>query len=169
MESIIDNIIPHLQTWWPQIRTIGYFLGGLLVLMSLFQKANPKNKYESAKIVWTFIAGVLLLNFPIFIDTLAQTIFATGSEQSLSYSPPSHPGSSYIKFAVYATMLIGAAGVVRGCLLIRDTKNGAPQVTRGVVHFIGGILAINIVQFIGLLARTAGGDVQTTFSKVFGS
>jgi hypothetical protein len=169
MDTVMERIIPLIAAWWEPVITIFYFLGVVLVVASVVQLPNPQNKYKLSKVILTGIAGILLLNLPELMDSLSYTIFNTGSEHTLSYSPPSHPGSVYVKFAIYAVKFIGLLGIGRGCWLLRDNANGQAQVMRGAVHFVGGILAVNIVQFINLLGESIGGDTQSTITAIIGN
>ena len=82
--------------------------------------------------------------------------------------PPSSPGSIYIQFAVYAIASIGVIGIARGLCLIRDTPNQSMNLSRGLVHLFGGILAVNLVTFLRGLGATVGGDVQTYIANIIG-
>ena len=99
------------------------------------------------------------------MDSLSMTVFNQSSEQALSYSPPSSPGSIYIQFAVSS---IGVIGIARGLCLIRDTPNQSMNLSRGLVHLFGGILAVNLVTFLRGLGATVGGDVQTYIANIIG-
>ena len=78
------------------------------------------------------------------------------------------PGSIYIQFAVYAIASIGVIGIARGLCLIRDTPNQSMNLSRGLVHLFGGILAVNLVTFLRGLGATVGGDVQTYIANIIG-
>jgi hypothetical protein len=174
METIIDRIIPELTPAWPMLMITAYAVGGFLILLSGIHalkcgERGAGGKHSFYGIALTFCAGILLLNFPEWMNTLARTLFNSGSEQSLSYSAPSHPGSSYVTFAVKFVRLIGAIGIIRGCVLLRDSASQSPQFFRAVTHFIGGILCVNVVQFINILASTAGGDMQSTVAQIIGA
>ena len=102
------------------------------------------------------------------MDSLAMTVFNQSSEQSLSYTPPSSPGSVYIQFAVYAIATVGVIGIARGLCLMRDTPNQPMQFSRGIVHLFGGIIAVNLVTFLRGIGATIGGDVQAYITKIIG-
>ena len=166
MNTILEKLIPVIASWLEPISIIFYFLGVILIVIALIQLSS---KNQSGKPVLSGLAGIILLNFPTFIDNVSYTVFNSGSEKLFSYAPPTHPGSIYIQFTVYAVQLIGVLGFGRGCWLLRDTANGQPQVMRGFIHFIGSIFAVNIVQFIKFLGISIGGDTQSTISTVFGN
>ncbi len=168
MENYVANVIPHLQQWWPVIITLAYLVGVAFTVVAAVQAVSQKQRFNRSTAAWSFLAAVLLLNLPALMDSLSMTVFNQSSEQSLSYSPPSHPGSIYIQFATYAIMTVGAVGIARGICLMRDTPNQAMNMSRGIVHLFGGILAVNIIPFLRGIGATVGGDVQSYIAKIIG-
>lgn len=116
MDNYVANVIPHLQQWWPVLVRLAYLIGVSFAVMSLGQAVSHKHRFNRSTAVWTFVCAVLLLNLPALMDSLSMTVFNQSSEQSLSYSPPSSPGSVYIQFAVYAIATVGVIGIARGCV-----------------------------------------------------
>lgn len=168
MENYVSAVIPHLQLWWPVLVRLAYLVGAIFAVVSLVQAVSQKQRFNRAHAVWSFWCAVLLLNLPTLMDSLSMTIFNQTSEQSLSYSPPSSPGSVYIQFAVYAIATVGVIGIARGVCLMRDTPNQAINFSRGIVHLFGGIIAVNLVTFLRGIGATIGGDVQTYITKIIG-
>ena len=168
MENYVANVIPHLQQWWPVLITLSYLVGVAFVIVSGVQAISQKQRFSRSTAVWTFWAAVLLLNLPTLMDSLSMTIFNQTSEQTLSYSPPSSPGSVYIQFAVYGIATVGVIGIARGICLLRDTPNQAMNLSRGIVHLFGGIIAVNLVTFLRGIGATIGGDVQSYIAKIIG-
>ena len=168
MENYVANVIPHIQQWWPVIRILAYLVGVSFAVLSMVQAICHKHRFNRSIAAWTFVSAVLLLNLPAFMDSLSMTVFNQSSEQSLSYAPPSSPGSVYIQFAVYAIGIVGIIGIARGLCLLRDTPNQAMNFSRGIVHLFGGILAVNLVTFLRGIGATVGGDVQSYIAKIIG-
>ena len=168
MENYISNVIPHLQAWWSVIITLAYLVGVAFTIVAAVQAISQKHRFNRSTAVWSFWAAVLLLNLPTLMDSLSMTVFNQSSEQSLSYTPPSHPGSVYLQFAVYGIMTVGVIGIARGISLLRDTPNQAMNMSRGIVHLFGGILAVNIITFLRGIGATVGGDVQSHITKIIG-
>ncbi len=168
MENYVANVIPHLRQWWPVIIQLASLVGLGFALTSFVLAVSGKHRFNRSPAVWTFVCAVLLLNLPAFMDSLAMTVFNQSSERSLSYSPPDSPASVYIQFAVYGIATIGVIGIARGLCLMRDTPNRAMNFSRGIVHLIGGIIAVNLVTFLRGLGATIGGDVQTYVARIIG-
>ena len=168
MENYIANVIPHLQQWWPSLIRLFYLIGIVFGVISLIQAVNPKHRFNRGIAGWAFVTAVLLLNFPALMDSLAMTVFNQTSEQTLSYSPPSSPGSVYIQFAIYAIATVGIIGIARGLCLIRHASQQGMNFSRGIVHIFGGIIAVNLVTFLRGIGATIGGDVQSYIAKIIG-
>ena len=157
MDNYVANVIPHLQQWWPVIIRLAYLIGIVFAVVSLVQAVSRKQRFNRSTAVWSFICAVLLLNLPALMDSLSMTVFNQSSEQAI-----------YIQFAVYAIASIGVIGIARGLCLIRDTPNQSMNLSRGLVHLFGGILAVNLVTFLRGLGATVGGDVQTYIANIIG-
>ena len=168
MENYVANVIPHLQQWWGTIIVISYVIGIGLALRALFIAATSNNRINKNSALLALTAAMLLLNLPSLMDSLSMTIFNQGSEQALSYSPPSHPGSIYIQFAVYAIMTIGLIGIIRGVCLLRNSSEQSRNFSKAIIHIVGGIIAANIVTFLRGIGATVGGDVQSYIAKIIG-
>lgn len=153
MENYVANVIPHLQQWWPVIIRLAYLIGIVFAVVSLVQAVSRKQRFNRSTAIWSFICAVLLLNLPALMDSLSMTVFNQSSEQALSYSPPSSPVPS-ISSSPCTPLPPSASSALRGGLcLIRDTPNQSMNLSRGLVHLFGGILAVNLVTF---LARPGG-------------
>ena len=100
MDNYVANVIPHLQQWWPVLVRLAYLVGVAFAVVSLGQAISHKHRFNRSTAVWTFVCAVLLLNLPALMDSLSMTVFNQSSELSLSYSPPSSPGSGNNQFAV---------------------------------------------------------------------
>ena len=168
MENYVANVIPHLQQWWPVIITLAYLVGVAFTVVAAVQAVSQKHRFNRSTAVWSFWAAVLLLNLPTLMDSLSMTVFNQSSEQSLSYSPPSHPGSVYIQFAVYAIMSVGIIGAIRGICLFWGAAAKPENLSRAIVHTFGGAVAVNIVKFLRGIGATTGGDVQTYIANIIG-
>lgn len=168
MENYIANIIPHVQSWWHVLIRLAYLFGVSLAVISLIQVVSHKQRFNRSVAVWTFCCAVLFVNFPMFMDSLAMTLFNQSSEQSLSYSPPSSPSAVYIQFVVFAVGIVGVIGIMRGLFLLRETSKQSMNFSRGMVHLFGGIIAVNLVTFLRGIGVTIGGEVQNYITAILG-
>ena len=105
-----------------------------------------------------FILGAALIYFPSTIDTAIATLWGTGG--IMQYNTGSGGQFDQIQAGVYALVqAVGYISFVRGAIILsRSTHAGAQQgsVGKGVVHMVGGVLAINIVATIDVIKSSFG-------------
>ncbi|MDR2459961.1 MAG: hypothetical protein LBE38_04135 [Deltaproteobacteria bacterium] len=168
-DNILSNVLPHLSGWWNAIVVIFYLLGLSLFLFSLARlAATDGRKRPWGELILTLGAGVLLINTPQLLDALASSLFGHSSVKSLSYTPPEHPARVYVQFAFHLIALVGLIGVGRGIILLKDFTIRPGQLGRALTHIFGGILCINLLSTLKMLARTMGGDVESFVTKIIG-
>jgi hypothetical protein len=166
-QDILSNLIPHLEAWWSVLGVIIAFIGlallvkGLLGLASRVQ-GGPKSAFV------TLICGIVLINAPEFMDVLAQSLFNNDSAQVLSYRPPNHAASGLFRLVVLVVGLTGMIGVARGVYILRLSGGEGGGLPRALVHIAGGILCVNLVDFLRLLAASLGGEVQSIVTSILG-
>jgi intracellular multiplication protein IcmC len=124
------------------------------------------------------IVGAVLIWLPTTSDVMTETFFGSSStlfsgnsfdysalgsgSQLLAYSTGSSLQAQWSAIAdtlVLYIQFIGLIAFIRGWIIIsKATQTGAQpgSMSKGITHIIGGILAINFVQFIGLLQATLG-------------
>lgn len=112
-----------------------------------------------------FIIGIMLLYLPSTIDITVWTLWqhsAFGSEASsaMSYTPDaSDPFSPIKEGAIAVVRVVGYVSFVRGLVTLSHSSSQGAQpgsFSKGIVHILGGILAINIVETIRIVCGTLG-------------
>ena len=112
-----------------------------------------------------FIIGLLLLYLPSAIDVSVGSIWghtAIGSEASsyMEYKATSgDPYSGAKAGAIALIRVMGYISFVRGLIILSHSGDQGSQsgtFGKGIVHIIGGILAINIVGSVKVIANTLG-------------
>ncbi|MDR2611360.1 MAG: hypothetical protein LBG06_00435 [Deltaproteobacteria bacterium] len=170
-DDMLANLIPHLQGWWGAL-SAALCLAGLAIVVcgvaSLARGAACGRARPWAAAAFAVGAGILLVNLPGFLDSLAQSVFGHASVQGLSYRPPEHPARHYVQFAVHLLALVGLAGVGRGLLLLRDSPERPGQLGRALVHIAGGTLCVNFVPTLRILGRSLGQDVASVIAAITG-
>jgi intracellular multiplication protein IcmC len=114
--------------------------------------------------------GALLIYLPGTLDTVIYTFWGYGSSSVLLSwdSTPNHPGSStstniplaILNAAAALIRLFGYIALINGFVVLsRVTKQGAPpgQWGKGIMHIIGGVLAINIIETVNVIWSTLFG------------
>lgn len=171
-EVIVQNLLPHLQAWWPAIRIIGILIGFVLILIGIYGlvSGGRQQQGDTKSFLTSVIAGILLINIMAFLNVLAQSFFAAESETGLSYTAPGgdDPTALYITFAIYIVMLVGMTGLIYGCILLKRSANDGSLVGRAITHMFGGMMAVNIVQLLHLLSVSMGPGVDSAVSALIG-
>ncbi|MDR2368431.1 MAG: hypothetical protein LBF58_10070 [Deltaproteobacteria bacterium] len=166
-QDILANLIPHLEPWWGTLGVIVALIGLTLTVKGLAGLANrPRGGARMAFV--TLLSGILLLNAPEFMDVLAQTLFSRDSADVLSYRPPAHAASGIFRLVVLVVGLTGVIGVARGIYILRLSGGEGGGLPRALVHIAGGILCVNLVEFLRLLAASLGGEAESIVTSVIG-
>jgi hypothetical protein len=113
-------------------------------------------------------SGILLINFPELLDALSQTILGRDSADALSYRPPANPAAGYLRLVFLVVAIVGLVGVARGVYILRLTGGEGGGLPRALVHMVGGILCLNLPEFLRLLAASVGGEVEALVSAIIG-
>lgn len=106
-----------------------------------------------------FGIGVALIYFPSTIDLAVSTLWGSSSilEYQVTSSDPFGPAK---EGAVALIKIIGYISFVRGLIILsRSTSHQGSQqgtIGKGIVHLIGGILAINIGATIEVIKNSLG-------------
>ncbi len=108
-----------------------------------------------------FIVGVLLVYLPSTIDISAGTLWgASGVQSALSYSPAGGDMFAPAKQGALAIIqVVGYISFVRGLIMLSHSSDQGSQAGsfgKGLMHIIGGILAINIIATIRIIGNSLG-------------
>jgi hypothetical protein len=166
-QDILANLIPHLETWWGVLGVIVSLVGLTLAVKGLAGLAGRGQGGPGAAFL-TLLSGIILLNAPEFMDALAQSLFGRDSAEVLSYRPPNHAASGILRLVVLVVGLTGVIGLARGVWLLRVAEERGGGLPRALVHIVGGVLCVNLVELLGLLAASLGGEVESLVSSVLG-
>ncbi|MDR1870717.1 MAG: hypothetical protein LBS60_02115 [Deltaproteobacteria bacterium] len=167
-DNILQNVIPHLVALWTILRSGFVVVGFGLIIWSLWRMAHP-SRDRGFGLVWPVLAvGALFINLPSFLDTMSQTLLGQNSTQTLSYMPPASNAQSYVQFAVFLAAIAGLIGLGRGLWLLKDATKNQGSLARGLVHIFGGVICVNLVETIRLVAGALGGDLPEAVKAIFG-
>ncbi len=183
MEQILVNVKALVRPITGLVLIISFLLGILMMLRGLLmmrQFALPINQASkpgeiAGPLVHLFV-GAILIYIPAASDSLSLTLFdiniantsimdintsasPKASQELLGYTETviKDQWAALFDTIVVYIQLIGFIAFIRGWLLIGESGNPGVQpgsISRGVVHVIGGILAINFVPFIQALQET---------------
>jgi len=151
---------------------LSYIIGLALIVRGLMmykifgtQTMASANKGEFAGPLVFILVGAILLYFPSTLDTSLATVFGTKAikapNELLSYKALDQVEqwkqlSTVIIKYIY---LIGLIAFIRGWVLLSKMGHSGAQpgqLGKGIIHIVGGILLINIVATVNILATTFG-------------
>ena len=173
--DILNNIANNLGPVQRLITGGSYVLGivfAFKAISTLKEYGEQRTMMSSSKNVKEpliyFVVASVLLYFPSALDVALMTTF--DSSTILQYAPIESnnqtinvlfgAGSSVGKPLTLIIQTVGLAAFVRGWLLIARGASGGQQqggMGKGLVHVLGGIMAINIVQTVTIINNTIYG------------
>ena len=175
--SILENLAPSLVQVEKLITGLAYIIGVTFLIKGVMslkligeQKSHMQPHHSFREPIFYLLSGSMLLYFPTGLGIVLSTVF--GSSDILDYSQMnlSNPilesvfgnsglfGSNLVLFI----QVIGLIAFVRGWIIIAkvgQAGGGGHQATmgKGIMHIIGGVLAINIVQTMNIINNTLYG------------
>lgn len=185
--SIVTNILTgnHVEVWSVTISYFAYLLGLILVISGLvmFTKANNKGgmgRTTHGSAIATMCSGFALLSLKGLIVAGTYTMFASNSAGDYQFVDGAlsiqdrfsgnvdGPMAIYVELISYIMMIVGLIAVIKALFLFREATQNSKSAVSGIWFFVGGISALNFKGAMNLLGETAGPDVQSILSQVFG-
>ena len=165
--GVLANISSSLSGASEFILGLYYLVGVALVLggINKLKKLGHRTAFMNVDSGITGPAGqmaigALLIFFPSFLESMNQTLWndpSLGDAGALSFAEGDSSLLGKVKPLVNLIQFIGSIALLRGFLILtKATGQGAQPGTlsKGFVHIIGGVLAINIVQTVETLQAT---------------
>lgn len=177
MSAVIDigTMLTNLQATFGNLQTLvvslSYVFGVSLLVRGLFKAKelgthNPGAAQQGGfkEPIVFMVIGAILVYLPSSVDVGLTTIFATttlGTAADLfSYTGPtdSKTWAQIQSVLINYLKLLGLIAFIRGWIILSKVGHGGQQDTfsKGLIHVIAGILLINIVDSIQILANTFG-------------
>lgn len=176
--AIFSNIYNQIQMFWTPLVWACYLTGFILIIKAIYDIAakTQRNDNSYGGCITIFIIGLFLANFTFILNVITLSVYGTTSDSfgvnssgfRAGVSAPAAQVKSVLMFVVAAIKFIGFLGVWRGLMLLRD--NGRQQggsFSGGLVHIIGGILALNFELTVQIVAASVGGDFAGYISTYF--
>ncbi len=147
-----------------------YFIFRGIGMYKIFatQSFASAQKGEVAGPLVFLMVGAILMYFPSTLDSSLVTIFGVGAkdispaEDMIGYASLTSSGENWKEISdvlIKYMKLIGFIAFLRGWTILSKMGHSGAQpgsVGKGIVHIIAGILLINIVDTVNLLAETFG-------------
>ncbi len=169
--TIFGNLSQSLGGVTQFLTALAYVVGIYLTVSAVFKfkKCGHRTAFMHVEAgmfgpIMQFFIGVALLYTPTFIGVLNATVFGDSSiDDVMAYtSSGSSPDWATAIEPMYQTIqVIGLIAFIRGWLILsksvqKDGGNQPGQTTKGIIHIIGGVMAINITRTITIVTATFG-------------
>lgn len=168
--SDIASVLANLQATVPQVTKlvvalcytmgVGFILKSVYMLKMYGQGVTMMSSHHSvSKPFIVLFVGVGCLYIPTIISISIDSLWSYGSSSVLAYPADVSNWDAVINPLISIVRLFGLIAFVRGWTLL--VKLGAEQAQpgtfgKGVMHMLGGVLAMNIVGTINVIKATLG-------------
>lgn len=154
MLSQIEKQIPALIRL---VIAIGYLSGFIMLVLAIMKlKAYGQQTVMSSQhaqlgpSISYFVFGTILMFLPSMVNIATNSVMTGGGDAAYSYAgSTSDFGYAQLFSAIIAIIrLVGYIAFLRGWLILSKTGGHGAQpgnLGKGIIHLVGGILAINII------------------------
>lgn len=175
LSAALTNLSHSFDMLVQLVVAISYVTGLSLVVRGLMmykifatQTLSSAHKGEFAGPLVHIIVGAVLIYFPSTLNTTLNTLFVGVDQNSLSTASQMIGYQSLANDAQWTQIadvvvkyvkLVGLIAFVRGWIILSKLGHAGGQpgsMGKGLIHIIGGILLINIVDTFRILAVTFG-------------
>lgn len=143
---------------------VGLAMGGVMRLKKLGVRSAMMQ--ADGGVVGPFVQlmiGAALVYSPTLLGVMNQTFWGSSEFESVLTWSSSYQGSQLVAIMrplVGIIQLIGSIAFLRGWLILSRVSNGGQQqpgqVSKGVIHIVGGVLAMNITRTVTVFMNTFG-------------
>ncbi|MBT4884975.1 MAG: hypothetical protein HON55_02360 [Legionellales bacterium] len=168
LTDLFENLNSSMDAIWQMLTAVAYLTGFSMTCSAIYRLKkfgertafmhNSKGLLAPSAL---FIIGVFLMWSPKFIDIMVFSLFGGSVQSTLSWEN----NSSGIDWAeaiapmIETIQVIGFIAFIRGWILVTRCTGEQSQpgsVSKGLIHVIGGTLAINITGTMDVLSNTFG-------------
>jgi intracellular multiplication protein IcmC len=162
LPDMLSNIQKNLQPIWQMLIALSYTLGVIFVVMAILKLKQygqmtvmMSNQASMGATLAYFLVGIGLLYLPTLLDMWVMTAWGYSTDE---INGPSGSNIEFMKPVLQIIQVIGLISFLRGWLSLAKLGGGAQPGTlsKGIMHIVGGILAINVVGTLDMLKATLG-------------
>ena len=162
--AFVRDITPGFLTL---VLVVCWIMGLMLILVAALRMLKHSDSFgkgappAAVGTLMTFMAGVILLQLPAWLDAVSTSIFGTHKTPTsavLGYANPDASFDELLQAVFTIVALVGLVAFIRGIFVLRACSDGKPSATAGsaAMHIIGGVAAWHIVAVIHALQQTLG-------------
>lgn len=163
IQQLLENLQANIEPLIRLIIACAYVTGFMMIVSAMYKlriygetrTMMPTHAQLSGPLM-QFLVGVCLLYFPTFIN---YSVYTFWNDPILEYSGGTD-WTDTLKHAVFSIIqLFGYIAVLRGLIMMSKSAHQGAQpglFSKGIVHFVGGVLAINIWGTIKTIGSSLG-------------
>lgn len=158
-----SEAVPNLMRL---VTALAYVMGFFFIIKGVMElkhfgesRSMMSQEHSIGKPVMLLVIGTMLLYLPASVRTGLSTFWTTPNPYG--YLPSSSDDSNWTDLGSAAFMviqLVGTIAFIKGLLMMRHaTGHGQPDTfSKALAHIIGGVLCINLYQFLQAIFETLG-------------
>lgn len=168
LTDLFDNLNDSMESIWQMLTAVAYLTGFSMTCSAIYRLKkfgertafmhNSKGLLAPSAL---FIVGVFLMWSPNMIDVMVFSLFGSDVQSTLAWesSTSGIDWAEAIAPMIQTIQVIGFIAFIRGWILITRCTSEQSQpgsISKGFIHVIGGVLAINITGTMDMLSNTFG-------------
>lgn len=168
--AIFSHLDDSLNKVYPMLIGLAYTLGVFLMVKSMlmFKKHGYKTAFMSASssLLGPFavlIIGIMLMHTPGVLSIFFMSVYGSSDVQNtLTWTSAASSDAWYSALVpmIGLIQVIGICAFIRGWLLLLrgagEQQSGPGSIGKGLIHIVGGVMAVNITGTIDLINRSLG-------------
>lgn len=163
-EGMLENLANQIPYAMRMITAIAYVIGMYLIIYGVVQlkhfgESRTMGSQDNGlmKPIAYLVVGSLLLYLPTSVQVGMSTFWGTPSP--ISYVSGTDQWTQFINDCFLVVELFGTIAFIRGLLMLTSVggQGGQPgTLSKALTHIIGGLLCINVYQFMQMIMNTLG-------------
>lgn len=171
LTNFLGNVDPALAAL---VSLVAWTMGAFMIVNGLIKASkygHDPRANSPTHFITSFIIGAMLIAIGQSFSSILTSIFGSSAPSGdvlswsgdvNNWSAVQNIGSSQFTEAIKAALtffqVVGMISLVRGFHVMKKAVEGSGQATipQGLTHIIGGVLAINIYQFLEIMDTTFG-------------
>lgn len=165
-QDMLVNIAKQVPSLMRLVTAIAYVLGMYFIIHGIIKlkhagemRTQMSREHSLMGPIIMLSVGAMLLYLPSSVQVGMSTFWT--DPNPYAYLKQKDQWSDFINVCFTIVQLIGTIAFIRGLVLISHLGSGSGQhgtMSKGMTHIIGGILCINIYEFIKVITATLGID-----------
>lgn len=157
----LDKSFPPLMY---MVSGFAYLFGFSLVIKAIWELkkytmgVSMVSQNDLRPTIMHLAIGAALIFLPSTLQTLLTTVYGTDAITGYTHLPDTSWQVASDTLIIFV-QFVGLVAVVRGLLHLRKAADGQSQqngFAKGIIHLVGGVLALNIIQAKDILYSTLG-------------